>query len=209
MDGVNDDRAATKNDADVSPFAVPFGSWGYSEDICDTALVSPDDTAAKVDVPLLRRTLGKFVTGVTVVTTIDPEGMPRGFTANSFASVSLDPPLVLVCVAKSATSYRIFEWATGYAVNILADDQRHISKQFASKHASKFDDVQWNPGSAGNPLIRGAAAWFDCRIYNRVLAGDHLILIGRVNGFSSTSANPLAYCQGAYASLIPEGSSEP
>ena len=145
-----------------------------------------------------RKALGSFVTGVTVVTTIEPDGGPRGFTANSFTSVSLDPPLVLICIAKTAASCPVFEASGHFAVNILAEHQQSVSGLFASKSPDKFAETAWSTGPAGSPLIAGATAWFDCTTHQVVDAGDHLVLIGRVAGFGQSPATPLAYCRGAY-----------
>lgn len=149
----------------------------------------------------LRRALGAFVTGVTVVTTLDAAGNPRGFTANSFTSVSLDPPLVLVCVAKTAASCPVFSAAKGYAVNILAEDQRDVSATFASRAADRFAAVRWRRERTGSPILDGVAAWFDCERQDTVDAGDHVILIGRVVAFDHAPANPLGYCRGSYVSF--------
>ncbi|MEL7542777.1 MAG: flavin reductase family protein [Pseudomonadota bacterium] len=158
-----------------------------------------------LDLMELRRALGAFVTGVTVVTTLDTEGTPRGFTANSFTSVSLDPPLVLVCIGKSGASFNAFRNAKGYAVNILAEAQRDVSGVFAGPSEDRFAHVDWTPGPAGNPLLAGTAAWLDCTMHEQVDAGDHAILIGRVVGFESNSnsehAQPLGYCRGAYVTF--------
>ncbi|WP_342642654.1 alpha/beta fold hydrolase [Rhodoligotrophos ferricapiens] len=148
-----------------------------------------------------RRALGTFLTGVTIVTTIDDSGTPRGFTANSFTSVSLDPPLVLVCIGRQATTYPVFTTAKSFAINVLAEHQKPISSVFASKVADKFADVDWRPGVTGSPLIEAAVAAFDCDMEQRIEAGDHMILIGRVRGFTHTSAQPLGYCRGGYVSL--------
>jgi len=145
-----------------------------------------------------RKALGSFVTGVTVVTTVEPGGGPRGFTANSFTSVSLDPPLVLICIAKTAASCPVFEGSGHFAVNILAEHQQQVSGLFASKSPDKFAETAWSTGPAGSPLIAGATAWFDCTTHQVVDAGDHLVLIGRVAGFGQSPATPLAYCRGAY-----------
>ena len=153
---------------------------------------------AKMDPKLFRQALGTFLTGVTIVSTLQEGGDPRGFTANSFTSVSLDPPLVLICIAKTASSYPIFSAATHFAVNVLAEDQKDVSSLFASKSAEKFSRVVWRPGPAGSPVIEGAAAWFDCRRHQVVDAGDHIILIGEVIGFDHSNASPLGYCRGAY-----------
>ncbi len=151
-----------------------------------------------VDARDLRNALGTFVTGVTVVTTLDADGQPWGFTANSFTSVSLDPPLVLICIAKSASTLPTFEAATGYAVNILAEGQRDLSGLFASRHDEKFARLSWRPGPAGNPILPDVVAWLDCTMHDKIDAGDHLILIGQVQGFAHNSHNPLGYCRGAY-----------
>lgn len=148
-----------------------------------------------------RRALGAFVTGVTVVTTIQADGTPRGFTANSFTSVSLDPPLILVCIAKTASSYATFSQTTHFAVSVLAEDQKSVSGVFASKAADKFAQVAWQARATGAPVIEAAAASFDCTTHEVVDAGDHIILIGRVVDFLHTSATPLGYCRGAYVNF--------
>ncbi|WP_027167689.1 alpha/beta fold hydrolase [Mesorhizobium sp. WSM3224] len=145
-----------------------------------------------------RRALGSFLTGVTIVTTIDEAGDPRGFTANSFTSVSLDPPLVLVCIAKKAMGHRAFSTSRGFAINILSEAQKAASGIFASKAADKFASVAWQSGQTGNPLIEGSVAVFDCGMEQLIDAGDHSILIGRVHDFTHNGAQPLGYCRGAY-----------
>ncbi|MEI6001808.1 flavin reductase family protein [Paraburkholderia bengalensis] len=153
------------------------------------------------DIAEFRRALGAFVTGVTVVTTIQPDGSPRGFTANSFTSVSLDPPLVLVCIAKTASSYKVFSQTKHFAISVLAEDQKNVSGVFASKAADKFAQVAWCARSTGAPVMDGAAASFDCTTHDVVDAGDHIILIGRVVDFIHTSSSPLGYCRGAYVNF--------
>jgi flavin reductase (DIM6/NTAB) family NADH-FMN oxidoreductase RutF len=145
-----------------------------------------------------RRALSSFMTGVTVVTTIDDLGNPRGFTTNSFTSVSLNPPLVLVCIAKAAGSCSVFTDADGYAVNILAEDQRHAATIFASQEVDRFSCVEWSIGPAGNPVFSDAASWVDCSLYNRIDAGDHWILIGQTVGFDSKAKPLLGYGRGSY-----------
>ncbi|MEM5338314.1 flavin reductase family protein [Paraburkholderia azotifigens] len=153
------------------------------------------------DIANFRRALGAFVTGVTVVTTIQPDGSPRGFTANSFTSVSLDPPLILVCIAKTASSYQVFSQTRHFAVSVLAEDQKSVSGVFASKAADKFEQVAWQKRATGAPVIDNAAASFDCTTHEVVDAGDHIILIGRVVDFVHTSSSPLGYCRGAYVNF--------
>ncbi|MFT4065451.1 flavin reductase [Paraburkholderia sp.] len=159
------------------------------------------NAANAFDVAGFRRALGAFVTGVTVVTTLQPDGSPRGFTANSFTSVSLDPPLILVCIAKTASSHAVFSATHRFAVSVLAEDQKHVSGVFASKAADKFEQVRWSARKTGAPVMDGAAASFDCTTHDVVDAGDHIILIGRVVDFVDTSSSPLGYCRGAYVNF--------
>ncbi len=149
----------------------------------------------------LRTAFGSFMTGVTIVTTAGIDGQPRGFTANSFTSVSLEPPLLLICIGKSAASMAVFRQARGFAVNILSEEQKDTSVLFASKRTDKFDATRWRRGPFGNPLIDGAAAWFDCARYQVIDAGDHIILMGQVEAFSYSDANPLGYARGHYITL--------
>ena len=149
----------------------------------------------------LRRALGAFLTGVTVVTTLDAAGTPRGFTAKSFTSVSLDPPLVLVCLAKAASACEVFSNAGRYAVNILATDQRRVSDAFAARAADRFAGVPWRPEATGAPVIEGVAAWLDCTLHEVVDAGDHVVLIGRVQAFGEAGHGPLGYCRGSYVTF--------
>jgi flavin reductase (DIM6/NTAB) family NADH-FMN oxidoreductase RutF/pimeloyl-ACP methyl ester carboxylesterase len=149
----------------------------------------------------LRTAFGSFMTGVTIVTTAGVDGTPRGFTANSFTSVSLEPPLLLICIGKQAASVDVFRQARGFAVNILSEAQKETSVLFASKRPDKFDVAAWRPGPFGNPLIEGSAAWFDCARYQVIDAGDHIILMGHVEAFSYSDANPLGYARGHYITL--------
>ena len=149
----------------------------------------------------LRTAFGSFMTGVTIVTTMGVDGQPRGFTANSFTSVSIEPPLLLICIGKSAASMDVFRQAKGFAVNILSEAQKDASVLFASKRADKFEAAKWHKGPFGNPLIDGSAAWFDCARYQVIDAGDHIILMGHIEAFSYTDANPLGYARGGYITL--------
>lgn len=145
-----------------------------------------------------RDALGCYPTGVTVVTTIDSQGEARGFTANSFTSVSLDPPLLLVCLAKTAHSHPVFTQAQAFSVNILSDKQRDVSGLFASKAADKFQKVEWSNSAVKTPHIHSSLAAFHCEMEKLVDAGDHTILIGRVQSFDTHTGKPLGYCRGAY-----------
>ena len=158
-------------------------------------------TSAPVDPRAFRRALGSFLTGITVVATVQPDGTPRGFTANSFTSVSLDPPLVLICIAKTASSCPVFTAAAHFSVNVLAEHQMSVSGLFASRSTEKFAGVGWRRGPAGSPVLDDVAAWFDCRRQDVIDAGDHVILVGRVEGFDERAVNPLGYCRGAHVTF--------
>jgi flavin reductase (DIM6/NTAB) family NADH-FMN oxidoreductase RutF/pimeloyl-ACP methyl ester carboxylesterase len=154
-----------------------------------------------LDARSLRTAFGSFMTGVTVVTTVEPSGEPRGFTANSFTSVSLDPPLLLLCIAKTASSCAVFANTPGFAVNILAEDQKAVSGVFASKRPHKFAEVDWVTSPHGQPIIAGSLSWFDCARREVIDAGDHVILLGAIRAFDTREANPLGYARGGYVTL--------
>lgn len=158
------------------------------------------------DTRAFRRTLGSFLTGVTVVTTTDRDGNPKGFTANSFTSVSLDPPLILVCIGKQSRSLTFFAESDGFAVNILSESQQQIAQAFASPSVDRFAGQTWEAGPAGNPIISNSCAWLDCKRYDYIDAGDHVIMVGRVVDFSNTTRLPLGYSRGAYVSASLERS---
>lgn len=149
------------------------------------------------DVREFRTALGGFVTGVTVVTT-NARGGPVGFTANSFTSVSLDPPMVLVCIGKTSSNFENFLNTESFCINLLGEHQRHVSKQFSAKVEDRFAGISWTRGALDNPIIHGSIAWFDCTLEQRIDAGDHHVLIGRVRDFSHSIGTPLAYCRGNY-----------
>lgn len=159
---------------------------------------------SEIDPRTLRNAFGAFMTGVTVVTTHDAEGNPVGFTANSFTSVSLEPPLVLVCLANSSSNYNTFAKADGFAVNILSEGQIDISNTFARPVEDRFASVDWRKGPAGSPVFSGTSAWFDCSMFNTMDAGDHLILIGKVEAFENDTAPGLGYARGAYVTPAAE-----
>ncbi|MGV6805090.1 MAG: flavin reductase family protein [Ruegeria sp.] len=152
----------------------------------------------------LRNAFGTFLTGVTVVTTHDGIGQPIGFTANSFSSVSLDPPLVSVCLANTSGNFNTFSKTAGFAINILAEDQIELSNTFARPAEDRFAGVSWQAGPNGAPILAGVSAWFDCTVFKTVEAGDHLILIGRVEAFDHSIAPGLGYVRGAYVTPAAE-----
>lgn len=161
------------------------------------------DTSPGFDKRLLRNALGKFGTGVTVITTRRAEGELVGLTASSFNTVSLEPPLVLWSLSASSPSMQAFRDATHFAVNVLALDQVWLSTHFSTPQPDKFAAVKWQAGLGGAPLLDGCIARFECRNAFRQEGGDHLIFIGRVERFCSFSGAPLLCCGGKYFSGHP------
>ena len=154
------------------------------------------------DARTLRDALGCFATGVTVVTTLDEEGQPVGLTANSFTSVSLDPPLLLVCIAKSAGSLNAMEAAENFAVNVLHIGQQPTSNLFAKSGEDRFAATPWRRGHNGAPLLSGALAHFECRRHALHEGGDHVILVGEVvRARFEPRRDPLLYFRGKYRRL--------
>jgi len=156
---------------------------------------------SKIDPLELRNAFGKFMTGVTVVTTITDDGTPIGFTANSFSSVSLAPPLLLVCPAKSISCFNVFAECNYFHINVLAHDQQTISNTFASLSGDRFKNIGWQYDANGCPQLDGAIASFSCRRDRSIDAGDHIILLGEVTHFSSNEIHGLGYREGSYFSL--------
>ena len=147
----------------------------------------------------LRNVLSKFATGVTVVSTIDIDGKPIGMTANSFTSVSLDPPLVLWNIGINQPSYDIFLNAKGYSVSILSKDQRDICNLFSSSVDNKFNNIDFVLSDNGFPIIQKSLAWFDCLKWNNYPGGDHQILVGKVINFHANENDPLIFWNGSLA----------
>lgn len=154
------------------------------------------------DQRVFRNALGRFATGVAVVTTRDPDGAPVGVTVNSFSSVSLDPPLVLFCLDRSASGLRSFLESTRFAVNILGEDQREISRRFSGPWAERWTGVGYDSGVTGSPLLHGCLANLDCVLVATHDGGDHVILVGRVEQLSETVGRPLLYYSGGYGRLL-------
>ena len=146
-----------------------------------------------------RDVLGRFCTGVTVVTSIS-DGQPVGMTCQSFTSVSLDPPLVLFCPAKTSRAWPLMQRAGSFCVNLLSHDQLELSNGFASKGADKFHGVPWRASATGAPLLEGVLGWVDCTVYAVHEAGDHYVVIGRVMDLGVEEApHPLLFYKGQYA----------
>ena len=147
----------------------------------------------------LRRCLGKFATGVTVVSCRDTDGVACGITANSFSSVSLDPPLILWNVAKVSRSLHAYLKAEHFAVNVLGAEQKSLSARFAKSEDNLFDGIDYADSSDGVPMIDGAIAHFLCRTFEIHECGDHHIIVGEVIDYVANDGAPLLYFNGSYA----------
>lgn len=148
-----------------------------------------------------RNLLGRFATGVTVITLRLPEGPPAGMTANSLASVSLKPPLVSVCIDHAAELYDALVQSPGFVINILEASQEPLARRFAAKHLDRFDGVGYRNSPEGHPLLDGALAWIECAPHATFEGGDHTIIVGRVLRGGTTDRAPLVYFRGGYADL--------
>ncbi len=151
-----------------------------------------------IDKQEFRRVLGHFAAGVTVVTTIGDDGTPYGLTATAFTSVSLEPPLVLVCVDKRAESHPHFHISRVFAVNFLAVDHEHLSRRFAVSGGDKFKDLVVRQGVTGAPLLSEALGYLECRLVDIFEGGDHTIFIGEVEAGDAREGEPLLYFRGTY-----------
>ncbi|MFT7267266.1 MAG: flavin reductase (DIM6/NTAB) family NADH-FMN oxidoreductase RutF [Porticoccus sp.] len=149
----------------------------------------------------LRNAFGSFATGITVITTLDGEKAPRGMTANSFSTVSLEPPLVSWCVGQESRLFELFQQASHFAVNILSSNQKSISELFASSHNDKFSQASWRSGAHNLPLLDDCACQFTCATEHRYSGGDHIIIVGRVLDFSDNNISPLIFHGGKYQKL--------
>jgi len=164
-----------------------------------------DDPEAVAKARLFRDVLGRFASGVTVVTTTS-NGEPVGMTCQSFSSVSLDPPLVLFIPAKSSRSWPLIQRSGKFCVNFLAADQAELSNTMASRGADKFGEVKWTPSAqTGSPILEGSLAHVDCTIQTVHEAGDHYVVIGRVVDLNTDEldADPLLFFQGKYRTTDP------
>ena len=155
-------------------------------------MISPDD---------FRGALSHFASGVTIVTTCDAEQRPTGLTASAFCSVSLDPPLILICVDHKSQSYPHLRESGRFAINILHQGHEQLSRRFASSRLDKFDGVPFTLGGLGVPLIDAALAYLECRTVSAHVEGDHTIFVGRVESVGIGEGDPLLYYQGRYHRL--------
>ena len=158
-----------------------------------------DRTAIEFDSADFRQAMANFCTGVTVVTGLN-DGVPVGFTAQSFVSLSLEPPLIAVCPGKSSSSWPRIRAAGGFCINILAADQMAICQAMAKSGADKFADIDWRSGVTGAPIIAGSLAFVDCLPHAEHEAGDHFIAVGEVKDFSLVKGDesPLLYFRSGF-----------
>lgn len=155
-----------------------------------------------IELTQLRKALGSFATGVTIVTTCGEDGKDHGLTANSFNSVSMDPPMVLWSLGKKSSSLMVFSRASHFAVHVLSADQESISNRFAKSGTDKFAGCAVERGHGNVPLLDGCSAIFECRVAHRYEGGDHIIFVGEVLNFDSFSRPPLVFHAGQYGSVV-------
>ena len=149
----------------------------------------------------IRNVMGHFATGVTVITTKDTTGKPFGLTVNSFTSLSLNPPLVVVCVDKTVDCYSCFDESKVFAVNVLNEDQEELSRRFATKGIEKFAGIQWHMGENGSPLLDGVIGAIECKVTQSYEGGDHTIFLGEILTATAKGDRPLLFFKGRYTRL--------
>jgi flavin reductase (DIM6/NTAB) family NADH-FMN oxidoreductase RutF len=163
--------------------------------------LSSDSSA--IDPRDFRNALGAYATGVTVITAATPDGRRAGLTCNSFASVSLNPPLVLWSLVIYSPSMSIFQDASHFAVNVLGASQQALAAQFAARSDDKFAGVSWRPGLGDAPVLANAVATFQCRSVDRYYGGDHVIFLGAVEAYAYNRAEPLLFARGSFGHFVP------
>ncbi|EKF22151.1 flavin-dependent monooxygenase, reductase subunit [Mycolicibacterium hassiacum DSM 44199] len=159
-----------------------------------------------VDSRTFRNVLGQFCTGITVITTMH-DGAPIGFACQSFAALSLDPPLVLFCPTKVSRSWQAIEASGRFCVNVLHESQQHVSARFGSKEPDKFAGIDWRPSGLGSPMIEGSLAYIDCTVHSVHDGGDHYVVFGAVHSLSEgahRNPRPLLFYRGQYTGIEPD-----
>ncbi len=160
----------------------------------DNSLIDPRD---------FRNALGTYATGVTVITAAAADGKPYGLTCNSFASVSLNPPLVLWSLGIFSLGMSIFQNASHFTVNVLGASQQALATQFATSAGEKFAGVEWTPGLGNAPILANCVANFQCRAANRYYGGDHVIFLGAVEAYAYNRQEPLLFAHGGFGRFLP------
>jgi 4-nitrophenol 2-monooxygenase / 4-nitrocatechol 4-monooxygenase, reductase component len=154
-----------------------------------------------IDQHAFRAVLGRFSSGVTVVTLIDKEGLDCGMTVSAFCSVSLTPPLVLICVDHAASIHESMSTAENFTVNILSEGQEALARRFADPESDRFDGIGFTRGSNGSALLGDVLGYLQCSVVSRHTSGDHDVIIGQVDEASASEGRPLLYYRGGYAQL--------
>jgi flavin reductase (DIM6/NTAB) family NADH-FMN oxidoreductase RutF len=177
------------NDLPKQP-AVPDSANEFAS---DSSPIDPRD---------FRSALGTYATGVTIITAAAPDGKPYGLTCNSFASVSLNPPLVLWSLVVYSSSLTIFQNASHFTVNVLGASQQALANKFAKSSDDKFTGVDWTPGLGNAPVLAESVANFQCRSVNRYYGGDHVIFLGAVEAYAYNATEPLLFARGAFGRFL-------
>lgn len=168
---------------------------------------SPDASVSAeqaIDPRQFRAVLGQFCTGITIITTVD-DGEPVGFACQSFAALSLDPPLVLFCPTKGSRSWAAIERTGKFAVNVLTEEQQAVCARFGSREPDKFAGIDWTPSPLGSPIIDKSLAHIDCTVETVHDGGDHYVVFGRVSSMSEIKTErPLLFYRGQYTGIEPD-----
>lgn len=157
-----------------------------------------------VDSVSFRRACSRFATGITIATVMAADGTPQGFTANSFTSVSAEPPLILLCIDRRANVLPYFQAADYFGINVLSLEQKELSMRFASRGLDRFSGVEWRRGAGEAPLLEGTLAQFECARREVWEAGDHLVFLGEVVAARHNDGAPLLYYASGYRELLTE-----
>jgi 3-hydroxy-9,10-secoandrosta-1,3,5(10)-triene-9,17-dione monooxygenase reductase component len=189
--------------ADGATAAAPYGPPERSPGSPGRSPARRPAGVTAIDSRRFRTILGRFATGVVAITAIDPEsGRPNGLVANSFTSVSLDPPLVSFCVAHTSTTWPRLRGAGRLCVNVLAAPQLDVCLRLAARGGEKFAGLEWSPSPGGGPVLGGALAWLECSVEAEHVAGDHMIVVARVHHLDRHhDGEPLIFYQGGYGSF--------
>src|SRR3954454_17417902 len=171
----------------------PIDADPANEFASDSSPIDPRD---------FRNALSTYATGVTIITAAGTDGKPYGLTCNSFASVSLNPPLVLWSLVLYSSSLSVFQNAGHFAVNVLGASQQALANKFAKSSEDKFVGVEWAPGVGNAPILRNSVANFQCRAVNRYYGGDHVIFLGAVEAYTYNAKEPLLFARGAFGRFL-------
>jgi len=172
----------------------------------DPARELESDSSA-IDPRDFRSALGTYATGVTIITAVAADGKPYGLTCNSFASVSLNPPLVLWSLGMFSQGLSVFQNASHFTVNVLGASQQALASRFAKSSDDKFAGVEWIPGLGNAPILADSVASFQCRAANRYYGGDHVIFLGAVEAYTYNRREPLLFAHGGYGRFLGAGDS--